>query len=255
MMIPPSRNVLRTAVGVLRQRWRDVVFAFVSFRWHLRRAFWPRKSNRFEEIDRFDTLNISVINLARRADRREHIDVELRKLGIERFGFVEAVDAQDQYRWLGSLAGKRGCGESHFLLLANNAGSEQPLVILEDDITFSCTHRELLRVVNAFLRDPSLDVLCLHYESDRKREVSDLLSVAYAIVSTAGYIVKPRAIPGLMRDFRRSTRTLENRRNAPIDHAWWRSQGVRYLFSAPTKRIARQTPGFSDITGGNVPGK
>lgn len=213
------------------------------------------RSNRFGPIKRLDSLNPRVISLERRSDRQEKVASDLLSVGIENFTFTAAVDGQLEYGWLGALAGKRGCAESHSLLLESSLSLQMPLLVLEDDIVFHCTRTELLSVINAFLGDPTLDVLCLHYESDRTWEVSDLLSVGFAVVSTAAYVVKPRAIQTLIRDFRRSARELENHRNFPIDHAWWHSQGTSLLFALPTKKVSFQAMGYSDITRCDVPAK
>jgi glycosyl transferase family 25 len=91
-------------------------------------------------------MTIAVINLARSTDRRELIEANFARLGLG-FEFFAGVDA-----WRGEhvpfshhatavgpdrrplSAGEIGCFASHYLLWQRCVKSQEPLVIMEDDV-------------------------------------------------------------------------------------------------------------------------
>src|ERR1700689_529182 len=94
------------------------------------------------------SMTIAVINLARSTDRRELIESNFARLGLG-FEFFAGIDAwrgehvrfskyyaaaapSDFFRPL--AAGEIGCFASHYLLWQRCMESQEPLVIMEDDV-------------------------------------------------------------------------------------------------------------------------
>lgn len=96
-------------------------------------------------------IAIRVINLAARADRREQIAAQFRRLGVDAYTFFEAVDGREQpdhplFRHYDPAARRRvkgpgrdlkgsqlGCYASHYLLWEECVARGEPLVVVEDD--------------------------------------------------------------------------------------------------------------------------
>lgn len=94
---------------------------------------------------------IRVINLVERADRREQIAAQFKRLGVDAYGFFEAVDGRVQpghplFRRYDPVARERlrgpgrglkgaqlGCYASHYLLWEECVALGEPLVVVEDD--------------------------------------------------------------------------------------------------------------------------
>ena len=111
---------------------------------------------------RHTVLPALYINLAARRDRRTAMEAALPAAGLAAVEHFEAVTGEDvradevAYHWdttlnarfdrnckvevaLGMSSGERGCAASHVLLWRRCAGSGRPLLVLEDDVTFSTT--------------------------------------------------------------------------------------------------------------------
>ena len=192
-------------------------------------------------------ISATVISLADRTDRRTLIKRHLESLRIN-FEFYDAH--RDEL----PLA---GCADSHASVLSNWETMEAKwLMVLEDDIQFHINLAELTAIIEDFLSNPALDVLCLAHNSFGKRvKVSEHLSISQYSQTTAAYIVKARARNALIKTFLESSAQL--RRGKPkeryaLDILWTRHQRKDFIFAIPRKKVATQRASFSDIEGTHV---
>lgn len=233
----------------LRHEVRNIIFWLAFARYKFRRdthkdlsaASWV-----------FDDLVVLVINLASRPDRMEQVRTQLNSIGVDRFFVVPAVDGRQTYPELSTLSGKRGCAESHLLALSLAQEYEVPALILEDDVLFIEPESLLRRVVDSFLSADAIDLLLLDWSTPRHRAIDSHLALVTDSVLTSAYVVKPRAIPQLRKDFVRSGKKLQKKQNLPIDHAWWRAQRWKLVAAASLQRMCRQSSGFSNIEAKHV---
>ena len=82
----------------------------------------------------FDNINVYVINLKERIDKKEYIEKQLKVLGIT-FNLFQANKHKDP---------KRGCLESHLSIIKNALQKKQKyILILEDDCKFIHSYKSL----------------------------------------------------------------------------------------------------------------
>ena len=182
------------------------------------------------------------INLDKRADRDVQVRKELEAIGVGFFRRFSAIENED---------GLLGCGLSHLQVIRESLGSNFPLLVCEDDVEFLVSGRRYREIIDAFLEDPSLDVLLLgNNQKIRPIARSPLLAVTTSSQTTSCYVAKPRALPSLERAFSRSVRLLRNGvppSRAALDKVWLREQRRELLFAVPVVRVARQRASWSDI--------
>lgn len=199
-----------------------------------------------------DDVDVVVINLLHRKDRLTEIARQLSRIGIKRYDVLEAFDGRKLYAGEQWLAGKWGCAMSHYSALMEKKFSLRPLLVIEDDLVFVDSPTVLRDAVVAFLADDRLDLMTLDWSTVRKRKISEEFYFVTDSVLTSAYLVKPRGLEHLERDFSRSIRNLERGKNFPIDHAWWRSQRWNLISVAPVVKLCRQASGSSDTEFGFV---
>ena len=68
---------------------------------------------------------ITIINLERRADKKEYVKGEMKRMGIENYEIFKAYDTKP---------GKIGCAKSHLEIMSQ--AKENIFTIFEDDVTF-----------------------------------------------------------------------------------------------------------------------
>lgn len=196
-------------------------------------------------------IPVFFINLERRTDRATQIYEEFSRLGLrppERFNAIEDPNPM------------LGAAKSHLKVLEESLSSfpGSMIMVCEDDLVFQCSRDELNRAVEEFARDKRLDVLCLAFmiknlvrEPTIKRvSVGENLLVSNQIITQACYVVKPRAMRKVIQSLRQSVRLLSagvQWRYAAGDVHWQTLQQGTLFFSHPEKRLARQSPGHSDI--------
>lgn len=237
---------------IVRHEFRRKLVWIPAARYFLRSRGISTNSAIFRAGDQLSFVT-HVINLPHRSDRLLEVKRELKQVGIEPYTVFPAVYGRDVYPQPMQLAGKRGCAQSHIEILRASRGLSRPLLVVEDDLRFSVDALTFRSIVEKFLLDPALDVLCLHHFSCHKIKIDPDFSVATDLVSAAGYLIKPIAIRSVLRDFERSARRLGRGMNLPIDHAWWRSQRWSVVFAISNTTVANQAGGYSDIDYGKRP--
>lgn len=189
-----------------------------------------------------DRCEIRFINLASRPDRRESVEAQFSKLNISSFERFDAI---------AEVNGPLGCARSHVAVLETPAAHGKVLMICEDDIVFESDRHEIDPLIDEFLDNPSLDVLCLAFNlATRPHWVSPFLGITDDTQTTALYLCKERARIPIREVFLDSVADLARGRSgsrAAIDQKWKRLQRGRLFFSVPRVRVARQSAGYSDI--------
>jgi hypothetical protein len=184
------------------------------------------------------------INLDSRRDRKLQVLEEFTGIGME-----------DPHRFpaLARTPGILGCTLSHAVVLEESKSDSRPIMGCEDDVEFLATRADIETVLGAFLRDPSLDVLCLAYNlGAQPHRLNPLLAITNDTQTASCYVVKDRAKAPLARIFFLGASRLE--KGAPAwaaanDIMWKRLQRTSLAFAIPHKPMARQRASFSDIEG------
>lgn len=199
-------------------------------------------------LDRpLDGLSAAVINLDTRPDRWESVSRHLETVGLDAYRFPAHQHAE----------GLAGCALSHSAVLSSVSKNwPVPLLILEDDVRFIGALSDVTSTLRDFLRDPALDVLCLAHRSGPPRvEVGKNLLIAQNILGTAAYVAKPRAAKLLSEIFLYSASQIATGKppkEFALDVVWQKLQKTTLLFAVPSKAIATQSPGYSDIQKAHV---
>lgn len=187
--------------------------------------------------------NTFYINLEHRTDRLEHVQNELKKVGIkgERFNAIK------------TKSGAVGCTLSHIkcLEIAKERNYEE-VFICEDDITF--TNPELfLGNLQKFCdnQDIMWDVLIIGGNNvPPYKQYYDYCARVFNCQTTTGYIVKQDFYDIMIKNFKEGLLNLmknpENKRDFAIDIYWKKLQmeNFWYMITPPT---VTQYENFSDI--------
>lgn len=187
--------------------------------------------------------NTFYINLEHRTDRLEHVEKELKKVGIkgERFNAIK------------TKSGAVGCTLSHIkcLELAKERNYEE-VFICEDDITF--TNSELfLENLQKFCDNEDImwDVLIIGGNNvPPYKQYYDYCARVFNCQTTTGYIVKQDFYDIIIKNFKEGLLNLmknpENKRDFAIDIYWKKLQmeNFWYMITPPT---VTQYENFSDI--------
>lgn len=211
-------------------------------RWTTRRRR-PRPAASEVSTDRvgLDRCRIVYINLDRRPDRREAIEAELQRIGAGHAIRLAAVERP---------IGAQGCAESHLQALTDwDPEAAELLMVIEDDALFLVDRRHLDQMIEGFMADPSLDVLCLGFNAKYLLPISATLSITSKSLTTSCYVLKRQMRAPLVAVARRSADSFDRGPDGVhIDRAWRRLQR-RWFFAIPRVRAVQQRPSFSDIEG------
>lgn len=214
----------------------------VRLRFILRRNLGSKEGavpNNFQPTD----LRSFYINLDKRPDRNQQVEREFAKLGIEATRVPASLHTN----------GALGCALSHIRTLSASLASGGPIMIAEDDVQFSKDGHIVLDTISQFLEDDLLDVLLLaNNQKATPIEYSSLLAITSEAQTTACYIAKPRTIASLLDVFTTSAHLLDqgiDKKIAAIDQVWKKLQRKQFIFAVPTRQLAWQRQGFSDIEG------
>jgi glycosyl transferase, family 25 len=226
-----SRSVDR-AVLPLRYRIRKLRFMFT-------RASATRLSA--------ENVPVHFINLASRPDRLRETQDELQRMGLVSWSRFDAIKNDN---------GALGCALSHAGVFAGLQPGETAVMVCEDDIEFLVSPEELRELVQEFLENPALDVLCVAFNALAKgHPISSRLDITSNTQTLACYVAKASAIELLRDSFSESARLIQEGKPlglVAVDQHWKRLQRRTLIFAIPRKRAARQRPSFSDIEGQDV---
>lgn len=261
-VFPGLRNVTRQPfVQKIHQLPRLVMRKLETSLWHMRWSFRSRGSYppelKRDQSELAENLDVVVISLVRRKDRRLRFSSSMHSFGLRNYRFLDAIDGLTEFPLIHSnQAGAKACAESHRLGLESHSKSiRNAIMICEDDIEFLLSKNEIQSIITDFLTDARLDVLCLSARvRGSKKQISEQLAIATRIVTGACYVVKPHMIPILIQSFKESSQRIsEGKRKAAIDQHWHRLQTGRYFFAVPLKKAVKIVAGYSDIQGKELP--
>jgi glycosyl transferase, family 25 len=193
------------------------------------------------------SIPLHFINLASRPDRLRETEVEFARMELAGGFRFEAVKEEN---------GALGCALSHGRLLESVDVHQLVVMVCEDDIEFLVSPQELRALLEEFLANPALDVLCLAFNLIAKAQaVSPLLAITANTATTACYVVKRPALERLEKSFLESARLIQEGQPlglAAADQHWKKLQRRGVIFAVPRTRAARQRASFSDIEGQEV---
>jgi GR25 family glycosyltransferase involved in LPS biosynthesis len=202
-------------------------------------------------MDKIDV--VFYINLAHRADRREHIDAQFEKVNIPK-SKIQRIDA------IKKTPGSLGCTMSHIkaleTFLANP--SLKTALVLEDDFTFRAeTPAKLDEQLNLiFTNFPSWEVVNLTAHPERLAYLDTTvpgIKKSLSVLSTIGYMVtRPMALK-LLNNWhivKRLNEELGAHGHTALDVSWTslQPQANWYLF---WPAIGNQCEGYSDVLNAN----
>lgn len=194
-----------------------------------------------------DRVSIFYINLDHRLDRKKQIEAEFKRLGVSSSVRVPGVRVAH---------GGMGNALSHVICL--NSGwdpKKELLMICEDDAQFLVGRATLDDLIEEFVSNDFLDVLCLAYASlEKPVGISPTMAVANHIQTTSCYIMKRHAVPVLRRSAARAVQKLSNGipfARASFDRVW-KVEQQRLIFALPIDRAVQQRPSYSDVEGRDV---
>jgi glycosyl transferase family 25 len=181
------------------------------------------------------------INLDRRTDRRELVEEEFKRIGleVERFPAVEYTP------------GTIGCNLSHIevLKLAKARGYES-VMIFEDDFEFLVSKEEWNRQISRL--PTSYDVVMLSYNLLQSTPHSETFLRVQEVQTTSGYIVHSRFYDTLITRWEEGTRLFKENPEVHwiyILDQYWKSLQPSAEWYAYTPRLGKQRAGFSDLAG------
>lgn len=246
-------GVLRSAQHHLRTRVRAAKLRRLKIRW-ANAARLPAHSHHFAIGENFRAVvEVRIINLAHRPDRRAAVSQNLKESGFQEFQIIDAVNGHKKFPELSPVtAASLGCELSHIQALKSpTALRTLAIMICEDDLEFLSKPAEIETCIAEFLQNPSLDVLSI---SGRPRggsiPISDNLRIVVGLVGRGAYLVKVSAVPPLVAEFSKGAKRLAKGRLSGKGDLMWRGlQQSKMFFASPTIDLAQQSAGFSDIEG------
>jgi glycosyl transferase family 25 len=187
--------------------------------------------------------NVFYINLEHRKDRKEHVENELKKIGLngERFNAIKTKN------------GAIGCSMSHLRLLQDaHKNNLSHIVILEDDITF-LNPKLFTNHLDAFLKNRKNEwdvVLFAGNNIPPYKNIDETCIRISSCQTTTGYMVNGHYIRTLMENIKTGLNNLianpSDKINFAIDRFWFSLQRKdRWFLIIPPTVIQRED--YSDI--------
>jgi hypothetical protein len=193
--------------------------------------------------------HLFYINLARREDRRLHIESQLTSYGITEYERFDAFDRPGE--------GIVGCGYSHLAVLKLARERKYTnVLIMEDDFRFVVSPEEFEAQIVQFFESPvanDYDVCMLGYNLHESSECPGhpfLTRVQYAQTASA-YIVNARYYDELIELYEWAIPLLEKTGQHWVyaNDVVWKDLQATDKWYCFTNRIGRQLSGFSDNAG------
>jgi len=203
-----------------------------------------------------DRISVKIINLARRADRREECRKEMAAIGWgeDDYAFFTARDMPG--------AGARGCSLSHGKVIADFLFAEEKsfLLVLEDDFSI-CAAADFFSSLEAAIAQPGFwDVFLLAHTFAvpiMRTPIQDTFRVINA-QTTSGYLVGRLYASKLMEIFFRSAEMLDRVKKIPsparemADTRYrcdilWKHLQDKDRFCAKIPATIIQRPSYSDV--------
>jgi glycosyl transferase family 25 len=190
-----------------------------------------------------DIKNVFYINLDDRKDRRNMVEKELKKIGIENATRFSAIKMEN---------GALGCSLSHLKCIQMAKENEwDHVLIVEDDIEFLDPSAFVSKSDAFFSRQNEWHVLLFAGNNMLPyTQVDDLCIQVHTCLTTTGYLVRSHYFDTLIHNYREGIRGLmrepENKKKYAIDKNWISLQmrDKWFLLIPPT---VTQREDYSDI--------
>lgn len=188
-----------------------------------------------------DIKHALYINLETRPDRKEHVESELKKIGIkaERFNAIKLAN------------GALGCSMSHLKCLERAKKEGWPhILIIEDDIKF-LKHQIFKKQLNKFLeRYKDFDVLMIAGNVVPPAEKLDCCAKITNCQTTTSYLVLSHYYDTLIKNYKEGIQLLlkypEHKKIFAIDKYWFQIQETgKWYIITPLTVIQKED--YSDI--------
>jgi len=189
-----------------------------------------------------DIKHAIYINLETRTDRKEHVEKQLKLIGIkaERFNAIRLPN------------GAIGCSMSHLKCIETAKANGWPhLFLVEDDITFT-KPSVFTKQLNKFLKShPDFDMCLLAGNNIPPYEkIDDTCIQVHSCQTTTGYIIKSHYYDTLINNYREGIKRLMgdplNKTSYAIDRYWFQlQQRDKWYLITPLTVIQRED--YSDI--------
>jgi len=193
-------------------------------------------------VDKID--GIFYINLEKRTDRRDLIELDLNKVSI---------DTAERFVGIPFEPGIVGCGKSHLAVmkLARERGYKNVL-ILEDDFTFLVDRNALDEALNMFFNDVGDDydvcMLCCQNLEEKGDKPYSYLSRIHKANNASAYLIHGDYLDTIIELYDWAMPLLESTGehwNYANDQVWNRLQEEdRWVCFSP--RLGKQRSGYSD---------
>jgi hypothetical protein len=192
---------------------------------------------------------VFYINLRHRTDRRSEIEEELSK----KFLFKSA----QRYEAILHKHPILGCTMSHVTLWRNMIQNNwSTMMVIEDDAILQTSRENLDRYINAFLEDPSADLLSISNSCGEYTHYNEFFNRAHNSQTSSCYVIKLNAVKDLLPFyFNNSEDIFTVREDDPelgnklswIDVAWLEYQKVHNFLIPKEEKIVIQRQSYSDI--------
>jgi glycosyl transferase family 25 len=190
---------------------------------------------------------ILYINLEHRADRKDHILHEIRKLGKDE-SCIHRIDA------VKCDPGALGCSLSHIKAL--QYALEHPewnmILVLEDDFTFQSEHSdEIVKAIDELCEHSAFDVCQLSYNP-----IGEFVDTTHPTIkkiaraqTSSSYLITRSYIPTLIENVIESSNDMKARGKLHVNciDIHWTTLQVRDHWICPYPAIGYQYDNYSDI--------
>jgi len=191
-----------------------------------------------------DIKHIFYINLEHRLDRKQHVEAELTKIGLQGYTRFNAIKMEN---------GALGCSMSHLKCLQMAKENGWPhVLIVEDDILF-LEKDVFIKQINNFFKNhiDDWDTLLISGNNIMPYELIDDTCVKiFGCQTTTGYLVKSHYYDNVIQNFKMGINYLlrqpEMRFLYAIDKFWFALQKVdKWMLLTPLTVVQRED--YSDI--------
>jgi len=193
------------------------------------------------------------INLDHRTDRRQQVEAEFKRLGI---------DSAIRFPAFYHTDGATGCMKSHIMAIDNDPLKVEATWICEDDIQILIDRPSLDLYIKEFMESDA-DILCLGGASRRHEYYSINLLRSFDLQTTSSYIVKDKFKDALLRlwnetlncrlyntenPYKEQFNALNVNKGDPLVlDMCWKILQQSHVFVIPKTKCIIQRAGYSDI--------
>lgn len=200
-------------------------------------------------------LEIKIINLLHRNDRREESLIELKKINLNKSDIFHEAKFVPEH-------GAIGCALSHSKVLFDfmHNTNKNVLMTLEDDFEINDEINFIKTLNDVINSNEPWDVFLLGHNQAIPIEITSIEGVNRVInaQTTSGYLVKRKYAPILLMNFLESANKLNQYKNLPTPNKelavsilamdiYWKKLQLKDNFIAAIPALIKQRKSYSDI--------